>query len=448
MNSAYQYLSLFDEHRNLIDSKSPATLNALREKAAESLRIHGLPTEKEENFRHTNLDNLLAPDFGINISRVSFKVNPNDSFRCDVPHLSTSLFLVVNDAFASTEGCRDNLPEGVEVMSLASYCVRNPEFAAAYYGKQADINNPIVALNTMLCQDGVVIRVGKGVKVGPTLQIVNILNSLQPLMAVRRLLVVAEEDSEVRILACDHTQTPEVKLCNLQVVEIFAAKRSKVDFYDLEESTPATTRLSSLWLRQEEESEVLLDVVTLYNGTTRNELHTDFTGPRARLKMLGMGIEDERRRLDTFTRINHNVPDCNSDELFKYVVEGNAVGAFAGMIYVAEGATRTEAYQSNRNLLGSTEARMYSKPQLEIYNDDVKCSHGCAIGQLDQKQLFYLMTRGLPEDEARLLLKQAFMTDVLDAIELPPLRDRLRLLADRRLAGAPSSCTSCQVCHQ
>lgn len=446
MSSLTQYITLFDEHRQLIESKAPAPLNALRQKAAEVLRRDGLPSTKSELYAHTDLEKILAPDFGVNVARVPFAVNPNDSFRCDVPHLSTSLFLVVNDAFAETSGCRDSLPEGIDVMSLAAYARENPEFVAAHYGRLADINNPIVALDSLFCQDGVVVRVRRGVKVEPTIQIVSILNSASPLMAARRLLIVMEDDSEARILSCDHTQTTGVDLCSLQVIEIFAGKRSRIDFYDLEESTDRTSRLSTLWLRQEAESEVLLDVMTLYNGTTRNELHTTFAGPKARLKMLGMGIEDESRRLDTYTRIDHATPDCHTDELFKYVVEGDSVGAFAGLIYVAEGAVRTEAYQSNRNLLGSETARMHSKPQLEIYNDDVKCSHGCAIGQLDQTQLFYMMTRGIPEAEARLLLKQAFMTDVIDAVALGPLRDRLRILADRRLAGTPPACTSCQIC--
>ncbi len=440
-----QYLALYDEHRILIESKSPAPLNALRQKAAESLRSTGLPSQKAEDYRHTYLEALLAPDYGINVGRVPMTVNPNESFRCDVPHLSTSLFLIVNDAFAETAGCRDNLPEGVDVMSLARYATINPDFVSKYYGALADIANPIVALNTLFCQDGIVIRVREGVKVESTIQLVNIFNHTAPLMACRRVLIVMEECAEARILACDHTQTRDVAFCNLQVVEIFAGKRSRLDFYDLEESTVSTTRLSSLWLRQDEESEVLIDEMTLYNGVTRNELLTRFAGPRARLKMLGMGIEDKQRRLDTLSRISHDVPDCKTDELFKYVVEGESVGAFAGLIYVAEGASGTEAYQSNRNLLGSEEARMHSKPQLEIYNDDVKCSHGTAIGQLDEKQLFYMMTRGISEQSARFLLKQAFMSDVIDGIALQPLRDRLKLMVERRFAGEETACASCPL---
>lgn len=440
-----QYLSLWKEHHSLVDSNAPEALNRLRPWAATSLEKHGIPTPKAENYQHTDIEKILSTDYGMNIGRVRINVNPSETFRCDVPMLSTSLFLVVNDSFAETAGCRDLLPKGVEIASLASYARSNPGFIEEYYGKTADISNPIVALNTLFCQDGVVIHVKKGVKVEPTIQLVNIFNNNAPLLAARRVLIVMEEDSEAKVLVCDHTQAPNIDFCSVQVVEIVAGERSHLDFYDLEESTRHTARLSSLWMTQDADSEVLLDSMTLYNGVTRNEFYTRFAGRHARLRMLGMGIEDESRKLDTYSRISHDVPECNTDELFKYVVDGDAVGSFAGLIYVAEGAVNTEAYQSNRNLVGSDSAKMHSKPQLEIYNDDVKCSHGTAIGQLDEKQLFYMMTRGISEEQARLMLKQAFMSDVIDGISLPPLRDRLKLMVERRFAGEQTACSSCPM---
>ncbi|MDE5847943.1 MAG: Fe-S cluster assembly protein SufD [Muribaculaceae bacterium] len=445
MGALDQYIALWQEHGALIDAKAPEALNRLRPEAASSLIERGLPSPKDEDYRHTDLDRILAPDFGVNVGRVKIDVNPSETFRCDVPMLSTSLFLIVNDAFAETAGCRRMLPEGVDVMSLAAYARSNSDFVSDHYGRLADMANPIVALNTLLCQDGIVIRVRKGVKVEPTIQIVNIFNNSAALLAARRVLIVMEEDAEAKVLVCDHTQSSDVDFCSVQVVEVYAGERSRLDFYDLEESTRRTSRLSSLWLRQEAGSEVLLDAMTLYNGTTRNEFYTSFAGRHARLRMLGMGIEDDSRRLDTYSRIAHDVPDCNTDELFKYTVDDEAMGAFSGLIYVAEGASKTEAFQSNRNLVGSDTAKMHSKPQLEIYNDDVKCSHGTAIGQLDEKQLFYMMTRGISEAQARFMLKQAFMSDVIDGISLAPLRDRLKLMVERRFAGEKAACASCPV---
>lgn len=440
-----QYVELYRDHRDLIDSHSAPALNALRPVAYKTLESMDLPRKGAEDYEHTDLSALLAPDYGINVARVPIDVNPAASFRCDVPHMSTSLFFLINDSYAESKGAHKGLPEGVTVTGLRDFAIRYPEIVSAYYGRLADIENPIVALNTLLCQDGMVLYVRRGVKVEKPLQLVNILHNGTPLMAVRRLLVILEEEAEARLLVCDHTQVPDVNFLALETVEIYAGERSRFDLYTLEESNEATSRLSALYLQQEAGSNVLIDGITLYNGTTRNEYHTRFNGSDAELHLYGMGIEDAGRHLETYSRIEHAVPGCRTDELFKYVVDDRATGSFTGRIYVAKGASKTEAYQANRNLVGSPEAKMYSKPQLEIYNDDVKCSHGTAIGQLDEMQLFYMRTRGLSETQARLLLKQAFMADVIDGVRLEQLRDRLRHLVERRFAGEAAGCGSCSL---
>lgn len=447
MSALTQYTDLFRDHRALIDANSAAPLNALREKAFEALSGMVLPKEDSENYENIDLDSVLSPDYGINLSKIDIDVNPAASFRCEVPHLSSSLFLTINDTLAETSGCRNALPEGVVVGSLRSMAESAPALIVKYYGKLADMSNPLVALDTMLVQDGLFLLVKKGVKVEKPIQLVNILQNGMPLMAVRRILIIMEEDSEAKLLVCDHTQNPDLDFLALSTVEIFAGKGSHLDFYDLEESTERTSRLSALYLEQEEGSNVLIDGITLFNGTTRNEYYCSFKGEHSELHLLGMGIEDRQRVLSNFSRIEHTAKNCNSNELFKYVVDDEARGAFTGLIYVAPGAEKTEAYQSNRNLVGSDEARMFSKPQLEIYNDDVKCSHGTATGQLDELQLFYMRTRGLDEATARLLLKQAFMADVVEGVRLPSLKDRLHHLVERRFSGEQSSCASCAACH-
>lgn len=447
MNPLKQYIDLYRDNRDLICSKAPEPLNALRPRAAGALEAEGLPRFGSENYEVTDLAAWLAPDYGINVARVPLAVNPASTFHCGVPTLTPALFLMANDLWGETAQSRQNLPEGVEVCSLAGMARRDPEFVAKYYGAIASLKNPVVALNTMLAQDGFCLRVRRGVRLEAPLQLVNILSSSIPLMAVRRLLIVIEEDAEAKLLVCDHTQSPDTDLFSLQTIEIFAGRNASFDLYDLEESSERTTRLSSLYLRQEEGSRVTVDAVTLFNGRTRNEYHTAFRGPHAELRLYGMGIEDRSRLLDTYSCVDHAVGKCKTDELFKYVVDDNARGGFTGRIIVDPGAAGTEAFQANRNLVGAPSARMFAKPQLEIYNDDVKCSHGTAIGQLDPMQLFYMRTRGLSEATARLLLKQAFMSDVIAGVRIPALRDRLHLLVERRFAGASAaSCSDCGSC--
>lgn len=442
--SIRQYIELYEHHRDAVCSHSSPAMNALRERAAGHLRNSRLPRVGSDNYEITSLSELLGKDYGININRVKMDVNPAESFRCGVPRLSTSLFMTVNDRFAMTPISNNGLPAGVTVCSLHAQGNPGAAVVSQYYGKLASLDNPIVALNTLLAQDGILIHVARGVKVEKTLQLVNILQSAVPLMALRRVLIVLEEGAEVNILSCDHTQNSTVDLMNLQVVEIYAHAGARLEYYEMEESSVRSVRLSALYAEQSADSRVTINGITLYNGITRNEYHCRFTEPGAELSLCGMGIEDGDRRLDTYSHVEHAVGHCHTDELFKYVLEGRSRGAFTGLVKVDEGAVKTEAYQSNRNIVGSDEARMYSKPQLEIYNDDVKCSHGTAIGRLDEMQLFYMRSRGLAEEEARLLLKQAFLSDVIDRIRLSHLRERLTYLVERRFARAGDSCVSCK----
>ena len=447
MAALEQYLDLYRGHRDLIDEGGAPALNALRPAALEALERKGLPRKGSEDFENIDLDAMLAPDYGLNLDRLDIDVNVAATFRCDVPVLSAAPYLSVNDTFAVAEtGRRLELPDGVEVGSLRDWALREPEEAAHYYGRLADMENPLVALDTLFAQDGMYLRVQRGVRLKQPLQLVNILANGMPLMAVRRLLVIVEEDAEAQLIVCDHTQIEDTRFLALQTIEMFVADRARFGYYDLEESTELTSRLSTLWLSQGADSEVTVNSTTLFNGTTRNEFYCRFAGEHASLRLFGMGIEDEQRKLSIYSRISHDVPRCHSNELFKFTVDDESSAAFSGKIYVAEGSVQTEAYQANRNLVSGNNARIFTKPVLEIYNDDVKCSHGAAIGQLDEMQLFYMRTRGLSEETARLMLRQAFMADVIDTIAVPALRDRLHLLVERRYAGAASACASCKGC--
>lgn len=437
-----QYIDLYNDHAALINRGSAPLFNDLREAAADMLRLKGLPAKGEENYQHTSLADILAPDFGLNLDGVPVEVNPAASFHCDVPRLSSQPFICVNDTYLPAP--EDiHIPEGVYAGPLLKAPAAASKAAARHYAKIADLANPLVALDTLLCQDAFLLYVPEGIRIEQPLQLVNIFQSGIPLMGVRRMLVIIEDEAEARLLVCDHTQNPEQTYLSLQTVEIYVGRNARFDLYDMEESTEKTSRLSSLYLMQEEGSNAVIDGITLFNGTTRNEYYCRFRGRGAELNLLGLAIEDRRRHLDTFSLISHNVPECHSNELFKYVADDEARAIFSGRIFVADGAVKSEAYQSNRSVLGSADARVYSKPQLEIYNDDVKCSHGCAIGSLDEKQIFYMRTRGLDLEEAKMLLKQAFMADVIDGVRIDALKERLTHLVARRFAGEDSACASC-----
>ncbi|MEG2947341.1 MAG: Fe-S cluster assembly protein SufD, partial [Bacteroidales bacterium] len=230
--------------------------------------------------------------------------------------------------------------------------------------------------------------------------------------------------------------------------EIFVGEGAYFDYYELEENTIQTKRVASTFVHQDANSNVLTNSITLTNGVTRNNFYVTFAGEGAESHLSGMAIADGEQHVDNFTFIDHAVPHCHSNELFKYVLNDEAQGSFAGRILVREGADKTEAYQSNKNLCATDKARMFTRPELEIYADDVKCSHGATVGQLDNQALFYLRSRGISEPEARMLLMYAFSSDVLDQIRLEPLKERLRMLVEKRFRGELAKCRTCaQDCH-
>ena len=440
-----QYIDLYTQCREMIDRHSAPPLNRLREAACQRLQRLGLPDTRQEAYRYTHIARLLEPNFGLNLNRLDFPLNPYDVFKCDVPNLSTQLYFLVNDRFHPAHGV-PALPNGVIFGSLKEAAERFPQLVERYYGGLSEQHEDgVTALNTLLAQDGVFFYVPRGVVMEKPIQLVNVMRADCDLMANRRLLIVLEEGAQARLLACDHAMD-EVNFLATQVVEAYVGEGASLDFYELEQTHARNVRISQLYVQQEARSQVSLCGMTLTGGTTRNTTRVTLAGEGAQLHMDGMAIADGRQHVDNHTVIDHRVPSCTSHELYKYVLDGEATGAFAGEVIVRPGAQHTVARQTNRNLCATPQARMYTQPQLEIYADDVQCSHGATVGQLDESALFYMRQRGIPEHEARLLLMFAFLGEVVDAIRLDALRDRLHLLVEKRFRGELNKCDGCKIC--
>lgn len=441
-----QYIDLFKQCESMICSHSAEALNAKRAQAFADFEQIGFPTQKKEDYKYTDVSAAFAPDYGLNLNRLDIPVNPYEVFKCDVPNMSTSLYFMVNDAFYSKEKPKVDLPEGVLMGSLKEMAVSHPELINKYYGQLAETSKDgITAFNTAFVQDGVLLYVPKGVVIERTIQLVNILRSDVNSMINRRVLVVLEEGAQAKLLVCDHAQD-NVKFLATQVIEVFVGKNATFDMYELEETHTANTRISNCYVRQDEGSNALLNGMTLHNGITRNRTHVLLAGEHAEITLCGMAIQDKNQHVDTFTFIDHAVPNCSSKELYKNVLDGQSRGAFAGKVLVRPDAQKTASQQTNRNLLVTSDARMFTQPQLEIYADDVKCGHGATTGQLDESALFYMQARGISQREARLLLMFAFVNEVVDTIRLDVLKERLHLLIEKRFRGELSKCVGCSGC--
>ena len=434
----------------MIFDHAPEAMNAVRDKAFEDFKVQGFPSKKVERYKYTDIQKLFAPDYGVNLSRLQIPVDPYAAFRCDVPNLSTSLYFVVNDMFYRDDKPKGHLPEGVIVGSLRDY----PDLVAKYYSHIAKTSeDAITALNTMLAQDGMLVYVPKNVKVDRAIQVINILKAtpqnaqrqVPDLMVNRRVLIILEEGAEIKMLFCDHAADDRNFLAT-QVIEAYVGENASLDLYCLEETHYKNVRLSNVYIDQQANSRVNHNVITLHNGVTRNMLDLTFSGEGAECQCYGCVIADKEQHVDNNTLITHKVSHCTSNELYKYVLNEKSTGACAGRVLVEHGAQKTISQMTNQNLTATKEARMYTQPMLEIYADDVKCAHGSTVGQLNDAALFYMRQRGISLDEAKLLLQNAFINEVIDHMQLEPLRDRLHYLVEKRFRGELNKCSGCKLC--
>ncbi len=423
--------------------KSQITPVCDSEKALQTYAQQGIPAHLVETINH---------DYGLNINRLNIPVNPYSVFHCDVPALQSYLYFVVNDIFYQEQSARNlSLPEGVLVCSLKEALRQHPEKVTPYLGTQSDsLNDGIVALSSMFAQDGFFIYVPDHIQLDFPIQIINIMRSDVPLMANAHNLVVVGKNSKAQLLVCDHVMQAKTPLCANRVTEVFTAEGAIYEHYKLEDTHAQMTNLSALLIQQQAQSQALANIITLRGGVSRNFVQINQQGEHAQSTLCGMSLSSGTQQTDNHTRITHQVSNGKSNELFKYILNDNAQGAFTGELKVLPNAQKTEAYQTNRNILLTDTAKVRTQPQLEIYADDVRCSHGATTGQLDETALFYMQQRCISTEEARMLLMNAFVADVLAEVRIPQLQERMAALVNRRLRTlADPTCTdtACSACH-
>ena len=404
MEATKQYIDFFGEVQTTLAARSCDEMNAQREAALQTFSAQGFPSQKVERYRYAKVEADFSPNYGIALTPLSGPLPP--------------------------------------------YCFRIAEAdprVRALYNKVADNGDSIVALNTMLCVDTLVVHVPRGIRVEHPIQISNILKGEHDTMVSRRILIVMEEMAEADVIITDRAASQSRFLTN-QVIEVVMKDGSHLSLYEIEETHLLCTRYGSVFVRQGRNSRLHHTSLTLFNGHTRNRLDVMLQGEGSEVTANGCVIADKMQRVDNNTLIDHQVPACQSSELYKYVLDDSAVGAFAGKVLVREGAQKTMSKETNANLCATSSARMYTQPMLEIYADDVQCSHGSTVGQMDEAALFYMRQRGIDEREARLLLKAAFITEVIETIPLESLRDRLHIVVDKRLRGELSKCEGCKLC--
>jgi Fe-S cluster assembly protein SufD len=441
-----EFLRLYRDNESEILKYSAPLMNDRREAALSLFGQLGFPVKGSEDYRYVDIEkifnNSLEKRFGE--QKVNFKVR--EIFHCDVPDLDTNLLLLVNGRFYSNDsGNLRKLNDGIIAGSLAQAAQEFPELIEKHYGSYAGRSNDgLVALTTAFAQDGLFIHVPEGVKTGKPVQIVNIMISDSGLMAQHRNLFVVERDAHANIVICDHSLSAHNFLTN-SVNEVFAGERAEVNITRIQNEHNGSSQITHSFSQQESNSTLAANTISLHGGFIRNNVYVLLNGEHCENHTTGLCLADKGQYVDNHVYIDHASPNCFSNQLYKGVLDEMSSGSFTGRILVRRDAQKTNAYQSNNNILLTDDARMYSRPQLEIYADDVKCSHGSTMGQIDENALFYMRSRGIDQREARLMLMFAFAHEVIGQIQVDSLRHRIDDLVNKRLRGELSRCNNCAM---
>ncbi len=444
-NIKEKLVSDFQSNRELILGKTNGIIKDIRSNAFETFKKAGIPHIKLEDWRFTNIIDSIKPEYIQHFKRPIKEIKFDDIFKCDVPKLETILIEMINGWYSNYNEPLHVLEDGVIVGSFAEGLKKFPDIFEKHYARYANDNrNGLISLNTATANDGVFIYVPDNVIAKKSVQIVNMVYSNKDLLINQRNLFVIGKNSQIKIVVCDHSMFFNSSFVN-SFTEIVANENSIVDHYKLQNYSNVTSQYTSTDIIQDSGSKVSSNTFTLHGGFTRNDVKVSLNGRHSEINLNGLYLMDRKQHVDNNTFIEHAVPECLSNEKYKGILDDEAKGVFSGKIYVKKDAQKTTAYQLNKNMLLKDTATINTKPQLEIYADDVKCSHGAAVGQLDPEAMFYLRSRGISINEARMLLMYAFANEIINEITIEPLRERIDDLVAKRLRGEMSRCNNCSI---
>ena len=435
-------LDLFEKNRSELFANDPPDVHARREKALESFQKKGFPDKKLEDWRNTDLSESLNREYDYPLHRTE-EDDQHKVFRCNIPHLDTAVIGQLNGWFVSKDVPLIELGNGIIIGSLAEAMNKYPGLVEKHLGNYASVEqSSFTALNTAFATDGTFIYIPDGVKSDKPVQLVNVIQHRENIFIQSRNLIVLGKNAQLTVVHCDDSYDHQPSFSNV-VTEIVLDEGAFLDHYKLQNLNNDSTLISSTWFHLGKNASLESHFITLNGGMLRNNTFVKFNGSFGNANVYGFYLMDRQQHIDNNIFVDHASPDCMSNELFKGVLDEHASGVFNGHVLVERDAQRTNAYQNNRNILLTDSAKINSKPFLEIYNDDVKCSHGSSTGQLDPQAMFYLQQRGIGEENARMLLMYAFADEIVNKIAIEPLQHRIEDMVKKRLQGELQICEQC-----
>jgi len=424
----------YQQHKNkLIGYKEP-WLVELREQALAYFIDQGLPTTRQENYKYTNLSKLAKATY--QLSELNNHVEQETIDALAINSHST-LLVFVNGHYSAAHSRINESQENLYIASLATALKEKGKLVSNYLGKQVSLENSITALNTVLHQDGMVIAIGKDIQLEHPVELLFLHHKEDNSMQHVRNLIIADEHSHATIIE-HHYALDDIEYLKTVVTEIDCCANSHVHFYKIQNESTKATQLSQIDVHQHRDSCFKYMGLDIGGKLVRNDINTKSLSSNAYCQLNGLYITNHKQHVDNHTLIEHLSPHSTSSEFFKGIVDDKSRAVFNGSVIVHEGAIKTDAQQTNANLLLSSDAEIDTKPQLEIYNDDVKCAHGATIGQLDEDALFYLRSRGINEKDAKALLTFGFAKSLINTIPEATIKHKLTQLVLQKLDATQS----------
>ena len=404
----------------------------IRSKSFNYFEKNGFPTKKNEAWKYTSLEKLLKNDYRI-FPKKDISIELKDVKKYFLYDLDTYKIVFIDGIYSPF--LSDTTHDGLDVC-LLSAALNKPKYKKVikkYFNKIVNKNDSLTSLNTSFTKEGAYIFIPKTVISEKPIQIIHFSTGKQGKMLLQpRNLIIVEENAQVQIIE-RHQSLKSFQILTNSVTEIFSNKGSSVDYYKIQNDYEDCSLIDNTYISQESDSNVKVHTFSLGGKLIRNNLNFFQNGENIQSTMKGITIIGDRQHVDHYTLVHHSKPNCNSFQEYKGIFSDRSVGVFNGKILVDKIAQKTNAFQQNNNILIDDNATINSKPQLEIFADDVKCSHGCTIGQLDNSALFYLRSRGIPLKEAKALLTYAFANNVLESVQIPELKNRINSLIAKKI---------------
>lgn len=426
-----QLISDFQVSQATLNGKSTLPIHQLRSEAMKSFDKLGFPTIRHEEWKYSNVSNLVKQTFDFH-KKTDF--NQSDLDKISLPNLTGNVLYFINGVYNPEISIIATPENKLKVISFSEAMATQPELIEGYFGKYANYQtDAFTALNTALSNDGVVVQVADN-KIVEEPIIIRFISDARTVNvgSQPRNLIVVGKNSQVKIAEAYRTVGDEAAFVNT-VTEIIVGESAMVDYYNVQNESDKSYHIGTTQVYQKSRSYFYAATATLNGGFVRNNLNVVLDGEHIESHLYGLYVPNGKQHIDNHTLVDHRKPNCESNELYKGILMDKSTGVFNGKIFVQEDAQKTNAYQNCRNVVTSDEATMNTKPQLEIWADDVKCSHGTTTGQLNDEAIFYMQSRGIPKKEAIRLQLLAFAQDVVSQIKIDSIKEYIEALILEKL---------------